>query len=762
VRYIDRVLRDRPRLRKIVYFFPFQLLLVQFKKNHLLLFYWFILFGFATQKMAAKYGIPYLFLNPEYLDKVNFLSYFIVGIGLGGLIIAFNISSYIMNSFRFPFLATLSNPFPKYIVNNFIIPACFTLVYAVNIFIFQIRDQFETVANAAIDVLSLLAGVFAFIFLAITYFFRTNKDIYRLFNVQTADAPSGQVKSTSKVVMRKNMSWKALNESERDWKVETYLSGTFRIRIARGYGHYEKEKLLGVFKQNHTNAAVFEFVVVISILILGFFREVPAFGIPAGASVLLIFTMYLMLTSAVYNWLRGWSTTLFFVMILLINAAFAWDVFYVTNAAYGMNYEGKFPVYKNKEVEALATDSANFELDKEGTLNTLNKWRLKNTVNSLTRKEKPRLVIINASGGGLRSSLWSFYSLQYADSLLHGELLNHTVLITGASGGMVGVAYLRELYFRKTMNRLRNLYHRKYAHDISTDLLNPIVFSMTVNDLFLRIQNVHVGKYNYKKDRGYAFEHKLNQITRYYLDKPMMDYADAEKNAMIPMMIFTPTIINDGRRLYVSSQNVSYLCHPQLGDNMKMERLSEGIEFRRFFKKQDADQLRFTTALRMSATFPVIMPIVTLPSTPEMHVVDAGGKDNLGLETALKFLYTFRNWINTNTSGVVIIQVRDRHKKVQDDAKGNQSLMESLTAPIESLYGNIFSVQDYAQDQLLEYAGLWFDGKLEVINFQLRNQKPDKISLSWHLTEKEKQKVFNSIELPENRQAIERVRKLLE
>jgi hypothetical protein len=88
--------------------------------------------------------------------------------------------------------------------------------------------------------------------------------------------------------------------------------------------------------------------------------------------------------------------------------------------------------------------------------------------------------------------------------------------------------------------------------------------------------------------------------------------------------------------------------------------------------------------------------------------------------------------------------------------------MESLTAPIESLYGNIFSVQDYAQDQLLEYAGLWFDGKLEVINFQLRNQKPDKISLSWHLTEKEKQKVFNSIELPENRQAIERVRKLLE
>lgn len=762
MRYIDKVLRDRPRLRKVVYFFPFQLLLVQFKKNHILLFYWFVLFGFATQKMAAKYGIPYLFLNPEYLDKVNFLSYFIVGIGLGGLIIAFNISSYIMNSFRFPFLATLSNPFPKYIVNNFIIPASFTLVYAVNIFIFQIRDQFESVLNAAIDVFALLAGIMTFIFVTVTYFFRTNKDIYRMFNVQTADAPAGQVKSTSKVVMRKNMSWKALNESERDWKVETYLSGTFKIRIARGYGHYEKDKLLGVFKQNHTNAAIFEFVVVISILVLGFFREVPAFGIPAGASVLLIFTMYLMLTSAVYNWLRGWSTTVFFIIILLINAAFAWDVFYVTNSAYGMNYKGKLPVYSNKKVEELAADSSNFEQDKVATLNMLNKWRLKNTVNSLTRKEKPRLVIINASGGGLRSSLWAFHSLQYADSLLEGQLLNHTVLITGASGGMVGVAYLRELYFRKVMNRIKNLYHPKYTGDISSDLLNPIVFSMTVNDLFLRIQSVRDGKYVYKKDRGYAFEHKLNQITRYYLDKRISDYADAESKGIIPMMVFTPTLINDGRRLYVSSQPVSYLCHPQLGDNLKLERLSEGIEFRRFFKDQDADNLKFTTALRMSATFPVIMPIVTLPSNPEMHVVDAGGKDNLGLETALKFLFTFRNWINTNTSGVVIIQVRDRHKKVQDDAKGNQTLMESLTAPIESLYGNIFNVQDYSQDQLLEYAGLWFDGNLEVINLQLRNQKPDKISLSWHLTEKEKKKVLNSIYLPENRSAIERIRRLLE
>jgi hypothetical protein len=135
----------------------------------------------------------------------------------------------------------------------------------------------------------------------------------------------------------------------------------------------------------------------------------------------------------------------------------------------------------------------------QSTIEILNNWRMKNCLNSIQMQRKPKLVIINASGGGLRSALWTFYSLQYADSLLDGELLKHTELITGASGGMLGAAYLRELMLRKSNHKIRTFNRQTYIDNIAKDVLNPVVFAMTVNDLFLRIEDVKIGGKNYKK-----------------------------------------------------------------------------------------------------------------------------------------------------------------------------------------------------------------------------------------------------------------------
>jgi hypothetical protein len=749
-----------PRIRRVLYFFPFQLFLVQLKKNHLLILYWLLLFGLVTKSVSAKYGIPYLFLNPEYLNEVNFLSYFIVGFSMGGFIMAFNISSYIMNAFRFPFLATLSNPFLKYCLNNLIIPLLFIIVYSWQVYHFQVKEQYIEPLEAFLQVSGLWLGISLFIFLSLTYFFRTNKDLFKMFNVETVERHEAK-RSISRVILKDNLSWKTLNISDRDWHIETYIANPIRIRIARSYAHYDKDMLLKVFKQNHTNAAIFEIVVVFSLVLLGFFRETPVFGLPAGASFLLILTMYLMLTSAIYNWLRGWSTTVFFILFLFINAAFAWKLFYVESAAYGLNYNNKAPVYAGEELRQQSKDKNLFNQDFQNTLELLDKWRLKNTRNSMQRSSKPKFVLITASGGGLRSSLWTFYALQYADSLTNGELLNHTALITGASGGMVGAAYLRELYWQKQNKKIIDFHSVDYISNISKDLLNPIIFTMTVNDLFLRFKTFRDGEFSYKKDRGYAFEKQLNENTGFVFNKRLKDYRQPEKSGLIPMMVFTPCIINDGRRLYISSQPVSYLTANQAGERMNKTSLADGVEFGRLFKDNSADELRFSSAVRMSATFPVIMPIVTLPSEPKLDVVDAGGRDNYGMETALKFIFTFRNWISSNTSGVLIIQMRDRHKITPDEKRSNPSLMQSLVAPIESLYSNMFSVQDYQQDQLLEYASEWFDGPIDVINLQLRNEKPDKISLSWHLTRKEKVKVFESIYLPENQKAIEQIKNLI-
>src|SRR6185437_16789432 len=111
--------KKKQKARRAFYFYPLQLLLMTLKENLVYVFLWVLFFGFITRAVASKYGVPYLFLYPYYLNHVGVRAYFILGFSCGGFIMAYNISSYIVNSFRFPFLATLERPFFIYCLNNF-------------------------------------------------------------------------------------------------------------------------------------------------------------------------------------------------------------------------------------------------------------------------------------------------------------------------------------------------------------------------------------------------------------------------------------------------------------------------------------------------------------------------------------------------------------------------------------------------------------------------------------------------------------------
>ena len=190
--------------------------------------------------------------------------------------------------------------------------------------------------------------------------------------------------------------------------------------------------------------------------------------------------------------------------------------------------------------------------------------------------------------------------------------------------------------------------------------------------------------------------------------------------------------------------------------------LPDGIEFSRFFKNQGADSLWFSSALRMNSTFPFIAPVVSLPSNPAIEIMDAGFRDNYGMSIALKYVYTFRNWISTNTSGVIIIQTRDTHKEVSIENNPSGSLLTTIANPVGNIVSNMFNVQDFNHDQLIQYAGSWFDGPIDVIDLQLKSHDVNNISMSWHLTSKEKIRIRESVKLPENQEAISKLKQLLQ
>jgi hypothetical protein len=117
-----------------------------------------------------------------------------------------------------------------------------------------------------------------------------------------------------------------------------------------------------------------------------------------------------------------------------------------------------------------------------------------------------------------------------------------------------------------------------------------------------------------------------------------------------------------------------------------------------------------------------------------------------------------RDWLERNTSGIIILQIRDGLKTDHRAEKTEKrSMFKNLLSPFGSLYGNWFEVQDYNNDELLEYTSARYSGEVDVIDYQLNRGAEEYISLSWHLTSKEKKQILSSIDLKANQEAEKRL-----
>jgi len=752
----------RQKLRRIFFSFPVQLVFLHLKKSHFLIVFWILLFTIVTHVFGRKYGLPYLFLYPEYLGNVNFWSHTILGFSCGGFIMAFNMYSYVMHGFRFSFIATVSKPFYKFSINNFVIPAAFVLIYVYEAVIFQYTKEFVPGFDIFLNMLGFFAGMFLFFIFSFYYFFKTNKDLTKLTGKSEERMEEEIMAKNIQTTLHKKIKWYEIFNHESGWHVETYLATPFKIKLARDSKHYDTELLKKVFAQNHINASIFEFAMIFSFLIIGSMGEFSIFILPAAASVFLLLTMLFMLISAIYSWLRGWTITFLIFMFIFLNyLSTTTDLFSYKNFAYGLDYSNELADYSHTKIHELQSDSLMHQKDIKSSIETLNIWKKKNLSLDTTDGKKPKMVIICTSGGGLRSAMWTFHTLQKTDSALNGTLFARTHLITGSSGGMIGAGYYRELYADKLSNLPVDLNDSKYTDKISKDVLNAVAFTIATNDLFLRYRHFEDGPYSYTIDRGYMFEKQLNNNVDSAFDKRLFDYIIPEKMSEMPTMIISPTIINDGRRLIISSQPMSFLTTSAPGENVHSQTSDESVEFTRMFYKQNAYNLHFSSALRMNATFPYVMPMVSLPSEPGIEVMDAGYRDNYGIRLALRYIYTFRYWLKSNTSGVVILQIRDRQKEVEIPAQTN-SAVKRLTKPLGNLYDNIFYTQDYDNDQLLQFASGWFENEIDVVNFCLPITEKNRVSLSWHLTKLEKQQVANAFyQLEGNKKSLRRLKELL-
>ncbi len=116
-----------------------------------------------------------------------------------------------------------------------------------------------------------------------------------------------------------------------------------------------------------------------------------------------------------------------------------------------------------------------------------------------------------------------------------------------------------------------------------------------------------MGNYEYIKDRGYAFEQKLNKNTGGVLDRQLRDLEPDEAAGRIPLMLFSSVITRDSRTMLISTQPISFLMRPVFDSNRIKTIDPDAVDFGSFFSKQDPMNVRMLTALRMNATFPYVL-----------------------------------------------------------------------------------------------------------------------------------------------------------
>ena len=734
-------------LKSLYFFLPVQLFLLHFRKYQLLLAFWLILLLIIRGNIASHFGASSLLLAPEYLGNISFASMLLLGCSVCVFTMMWHITTFIIHSKRIPFMGATRHAFLIYSLNNSIIPVLFLIYYSIVSVHFQLKGEHSTILTIIVLQLGFYLGYLLVILLSFMYFFRVSRDFFKTLLTRIANPAR----------IRGIIPYDSLDYEIDIIPASTFITGRFHIEETANWQPYHPRVMGTILRRHHRNVIFATVVAYLILLVLGIYIEHPYLRIPAGAGFLLLFSIMMGVVGAFKYFLKSWEAIGWVFFVLFLGVLVKYKVFDLRSIAFGLNYHQaptQQPIYDYYNLRHIFNKNK-FEADKNNELVRLNNWK------AHTGQNKPPLIIVSVSGGGSRSAYWTLRSLQYLDSASGGNLFKNTVLVTGASGGMIGAAYWRSIHDAHQQGIIKDPYLKKYLDNQGKDLLNAIIFSFASVDMVSPFNKINVGRYSYTRDRGYAMEQEMINNTEGLLDKNIGYFKQREHEGIIPQVIVSGTIVNDGRKLLISAQPITYLTRPVYSLNDPFPAI-DAVDFAALFAGQDPYNLRFTSALRMNATFPVVLPVVKLPSQPAMNIMDAGLSDNFGSSIAARYLYVLRDWIKNNTGNVIVLEIRDTQEFDVCSNSDQATLGKMLFDPLFTIQNNWEGFQSYSFGNIKEYAPSFLEGKLRFVKLEYMPKAPNKMAaLNFHLTQTEKEDIYQSIQNTENLAAIDTILKLV-
>jgi Patatin-like phospholipase len=392
------------------------------------------------------------------------------------------------------------------------------------------------------------------------------------------------------------------------------------------------------------------------------------------------------------------------------------------------------------------------------------------------------LILICTSGGGIRAATWTAGVLGTLDALPGFRLAAR--MISGASGGMVGaafwVAWQRARVERDPAAALAPAGPedwRRLAACVATDSLTA-----TSRRLFFRDLPMAFWPGPNRHDRGRALEdawiEHVAQRLQARLDVPMARLRDGEERGFWPSLVFSPMLVEDGRRLLLTNLALARVIVNQArwlsaGAAANLDTSSVTAFTAAQLFPGEWPRFPLSTAARLSAAFPYVSAAVTLPTAPRRRVVDAGYYDNYGMDLACGWLREAlacqRAWLAAHVSAVLVVQIRDNvsnlsvnpdseSERRSGDLRAGPSCEDSILArgfegvssPPEALLAARDSVALFRSDAQLEALTQLFHevcGRPDFVTTTVFEFKGE-ASLSWYLTRDEIRGIDDQVTTP--------------
>lgn len=244
------------------------------------------------------------------------------------------------------------------------------------------------------------------------------------------------------------------------------------------------------------------------------------------------------------------------------------------------------------------------------------------------------VFVASAEGGGIRAACWTAGVLSALQDSEPG-FADHLLGISGVSGGSLGAATFVSLVHESNSGDIDSKslesegkagpLQRHADRILGRDFLSPVLATMLIPDVAACLLH-----FEGAKDRASVLEKSFeigwrDEMKTHTFERPMHAIWTGVSTLEVPALFLNSTEADTGARIV----NSHVTLDPEISAAISLP------------QRIPAHALRLSTAVLLSARFPVISPIGVVRNSTgddELHVVDGGYADNSGTVTAAEIV----------------------------------------------------------------------------------------------------------------------------